>query len=78
MTITQAFGLFLDDQYLKGNSLHTITDYTNKLRPFLEQLCNLYKLPFSAQSREVKEGREDMLTNFSPRVLAKKLGGIPD
>lgn len=37
MTIAQAFGLFLDDQYLKGNSLHTITDYTNKLRPFLEE-----------------------------------------
>ena len=37
MTIRQAFGLFLDDQYLKGNSFHTITDYTNKLRPFLEQ-----------------------------------------
>ena len=44
----------------------------------LKQLCNLHKFPFGAQSREVKEGREDMLTNFSPRVLAKKLGGIPD
>ncbi len=37
MTITDAAGLFLDDQYLKGNSLHTITDYTGKLRPFLDR-----------------------------------------
>lgn len=42
MTINQAFGLFLDDQYLKGNSLHTITDYTSKLRPFLEQFGELW------------------------------------
>ena len=44
----------------------------------LEQLCNLHKLSLAYKSREVKVGREDMLTNFSPRVLAKKLGGIPD
>ena len=44
----------------------------------LEQLYTLHKLAERDKNREVKRGREDMLTNFSPRVLAKKLGGIPD
>ena len=52
MTITQAFGLFLDDQFLKGNSLHTINDYTNKLRGFLEQLCKLHKNTTKSHPRQ--------------------------
>ena len=41
-------------------------------------LYTLHKLATRTENREVKRGREDMLTNFLPRVLAKKLGGIPD
>lgn len=41
MTILEAYKFFLDDQYLKGNSLHTITDYSNKLREFLDQYGEL-------------------------------------
>lgn len=60
MTITQAFGLFLDDQYLKGNSLHTITDYTNKLRPFLEQFGE----------RELAELRPENLNEYARELRA--------
>ena len=58
MTITQAFGLFLDDQYLKGNSLHTINDYTNKLRGFLEQFGG----------RELAELRPENLNEYAQHV----------
>ncbi len=37
MTVSHAFDLFLDEQYLRGNSERTITDYRNKLHPFLER-----------------------------------------
>ena len=55
MMISQSFGLFLDDQYLKGNSLHTITDYTNKLRCFLEQFGE----------RELDELRSENLNEYA-------------
>lgn len=41
MNITEAAALFLDDQYLKGNSLHTIIDYSGKLQPFLDRFGEL-------------------------------------
>lgn len=67
MTITQAFGLFLDDQYLKGNSLHTITDYTNKLRPFLEQfgereLAELRPENLNEYARHLRETHSNTIT----------------
>ena len=67
MTITQAFGLFLDDQYLKGNSLHTITDYTNKLRPFLEQigereLAELRPENLNEYARDLRETHSNTIT----------------
>ena len=67
MTITQAFGLFLDDQYLKGNSLHTITDYTNKLRPFLEQfgereLAELRSENLNEYARHLRETHSNTIT----------------
>jgi len=67
MTINQSFGLFLDDQYLKGNSLHTITDYTNKLRPFLEQfgereLDELRAENLHTYSRELRETHKNSIT----------------
>ena len=67
MTITQAFGLFLDDQYLKGNSLHTITDYTNKLRPFLEQfgereLAELCSENLNEYARHLRESHSNTIT----------------
>lgn len=67
MTITQAFGLFLDDQYLKGNSLHTITDYTNKLRGFLEQfgereLVELRSENLNEYARELRENHSNTIT----------------
>lgn len=58
MTITQAFGLFLDDQYLKGNSLNTINDYTNKLRGFLDQFGE----------RELDELRSENLNEYARRL----------
>lgn len=54
MTIYNAFGSFLDEQYLRGNSEHTITDYRNKLRPFLEQFGG----------RELAELRPDDLQGY--------------
>ena len=67
MTITQAFGLFLDDQYLKGNSLHTITDYTNKLRPFLDQfgereLAELRPENLNEYARHLREAHSNTIT----------------
>lgn len=67
MTITQAFGLFLDDQYLKGNSLHTINDYTNKLRGFLEQfggreLAELRPENLNEYARHLRETHSNTIT----------------
>ena len=67
MTITQVFGLFLDDQYLKGNSLHTITDYTNKLRPFLKQfgereLVELRPENLNEYARHLRETHSNTIT----------------
>ena len=67
MTTNQAFGLFLDDQYLKGNSLNTITDYTNKLRPFLDQygerkLAELRPDNLNEYARKLRETRSNTIT----------------
>ena len=55
MNVRQAFSLFLDDQYLKGNSLRTITDYTNKLQVFLSRFGDC----------ELSELRLDMLNDYA-------------
>ncbi|MBQ2738551.1 MAG: tyrosine-type recombinase/integrase [Clostridia bacterium] len=67
MTINQAFRLFLDDQYIKGNSLHTITDYTNKLRPFLKQfgereLAELRSHNLNEYARHLRETHSNSVT----------------
>ena len=67
MTIREAFGFFLDDQYLKGNSLHTITDYINKLRGFLEQfgereLAELRSENLNEYARSLRESHSNTIT----------------
>lgn len=67
MTINYAFRLFLDDQYLKGNSFHTIIDYTNKLRPFLEEFgeCELEELRsenLNDYARTLRENHSNSIT----------------
>lgn len=66
MTITEASRLFLDDQYLKGNSVHTITDYTGKLRPFLEQYGEL----------QLEELRAEDLQQYASALRARQNNSI--
>lgn len=67
MTIKQSFALFLDDQYLKGNSLNTITDYSNMLRGFLDSygdmlLTDLSSYHLNEYARMLRESHSNTVT----------------
>lgn len=67
MTITHTFEIFLEDQILKGNSQKTVTDYRNKLRPFLDQigereLAELRSEDLNAYARKLRETHSNTVT----------------